>query len=80
MEIESRVKNILSSILGVSEDEINKDSSPNTIETWDSMKQIDLVISLEEEFEIEFFNEQIIQIVDCKSLVEVLKESISETI
>ena len=80
MEIESRVKNILSSILGVSEDEINKDSSPNTIETWDSMKQIDLVISLEEEFEIEFFNEQIIQIVDYKSLVEVLKESISETI
>jgi len=80
MEIESRVKNILSNILGVSEDEINKDSSPNTIETWDSMKQIDLVISLEEEFEIEFFNEQIIQIVDYKSLVEVLKESISETI
>ena len=80
MEIESRVKNILSNILGVSEDEINKDSSPNTIETWDSMKQIDMVISLEEEFEIEFSNEQIIQIVDYKSLVEVLKESISEMI
>ena len=80
MEIESRVKNILSNILGVSEDEINKDSSPNTIETWDSMKQIDLVISLEEEFDIELSNEQIIRVLGYKSLVEVLKESISEMI
>jgi hypothetical protein len=35
---------------------------------------------LEQEFDIELSNEQIIQIVDYKSLVEVLKESISETI
>ena len=80
MEIESRVKNIMSNVLGVSEDEINEESSPSNIEAWASLKQMDLVISLEEEFEIEFSNEQIIQIVDYKSLVEVLKESISETI
>ena len=80
MEIESRVKNIMSNVLGVSEDEINEESSPSNIEALASLKQMDLVISLEEEFEIEFSNEQIIQIVDYKSLVEVLKESISETI
>jgi hypothetical protein len=38
IKIESRLKNIMSNVLGVPEDRINKVFSPNTIETWDSMK------------------------------------------
>jgi|APSaa5957512535_1039671.scaffolds.fasta_scaffold688882_1 acyl carrier protein len=76
IKIESRVKYIMSNVFGVPENEINTESSPNTIETWDSMKQIDLVISLEEEFEIELSNEQIVKVLDYKSLLEVIKEEI----
>ena len=78
IKIESRVKYIMSNVFGVPENEINTESSPNTIETWDSMKQIDLVISLEEEFEIELSNEQIVKVLDYKSLLEVIKEEIVE--
>ena len=42
----------MSAVFGVPSEEINSDSSMDTIESWDSLKHMNLVIALEEEFEI----------------------------
>ena len=52
--IEKRIKNIMSLVFSISIEEIDDESSPDTIESWDSLKQMNLVISLEEEFNIIF--------------------------
>jgi acyl carrier protein len=74
--MENRVKNVMATVFGISSDEVNDDSSPNTIPSWDSLKQMNLVILLEEEFDIEFSDEQVIRILNYKSLLEVIKEEI----
>ena len=52
--MEDRIKNVMSAVFGVGVDEIDGDFSPSTAEVWDSLRHMNLVIALEEEFEIEF--------------------------
>ena len=47
---EDRIYRIVSDVFGVPTTEIDDDSSPDTIETWDSVSHISLVLSLEAEF------------------------------
>jgi acyl carrier protein len=65
---------IISDVFNVSESMINKDSSPDTIPGWDSLKHINLVLALEQEFEIQFSEEQIINLLNVELIEETLKE------
>lgn len=57
--MENRIKKVMSEVLGVSEEEISEHTSPETVESWDSLKQMNLIVALEEEFAIEFSDEEI---------------------
>ena len=57
--VENRVKNVMSAVLEIPEDQIKNDSSPDKIESWDSLKHMNLVIAIEEEFEIEITEKNI---------------------
>ena len=48
--IENRIKNVIGAALSIPIDDINENSSAENIENWDSLKQINLVLALEEEF------------------------------
>ena len=37
--LDKRIKNVMSAIFDIAENQINKDSSPDTIESWDSFRQ-----------------------------------------
>jgi len=57
--IENRIKNVIGAALSIPIDDINENSSAENIENWDSLKQINLVLALEEEFHIEFSDDEI---------------------
>ena len=48
--IDDRIYQIVSDVFGVPTTEIDDSKSPDTIETWDSVSHINLVLSLEAEF------------------------------
>jgi acyl carrier protein len=73
--MEDRVKTILSRVLGVAKDSLDGNSSPDTIETWDSSTHLTLVMSLEEEFGVQFTEEQIVQMMNLALIIETLKET-----
>jgi acyl carrier protein len=56
-------------VLNIREDEIDDDSSMETVESWDSLKHIELVVSLEEEFEISHLSTD--EIVEMISVAEI---------
>ena len=59
-----------SDLFGVSPDQVNAASSPQTIETWDSIQHLNLVLALEEKFGVQLAPEEIEQM---KSIGEVTK-------
>ena len=72
--MENRIKKVMSDILGVNEIQINENTSPETIESWDSLKQMNLIVAFEEEFDIELTDEDISEMLNYKLIVEVIKE------
>ena len=70
--IEDRIKNIMSVVFEISIQEINDKSSKDTITSWDSLKHMNLVISLEEEFEMEFSESEIPEITNYRAIKEVI--------
>lgn len=57
--MENRLKRIMAQVLDVPEDTINDSASAHTIPTWDSLKHIDLILSLQKEFGIVFEDDEI---------------------
>lgn len=70
--IEDRIKNIMSVVFEISIQEINDKSSKDTITSWDSLKHMNLVIALEEEFEMEFSESEIPGITNYRAIKEVI--------
>jgi acyl carrier protein len=56
-----QVQAIASDIFGVPARKITADSSPETIENWDSMQHLNLVLALEEKFGLQLDPEEIEQ-------------------
>lgn len=57
--MKNRIKEIMSKVFNVAIEDINEQSSRETIENWDSLNQLNLVVELEEEFGIELTPEEI---------------------
>ena len=47
-------------------DDIDDNTSPDTLESWDSLKHMNLIIALEEEFLVDLSDEDIIEMINYK--------------
>jgi acyl carrier protein len=70
----TKVIGIVSSVLGVPVDKLNESSSPESVSAWESMKHINLVLALEEEFDVQFDDEQISQLKDVGSISSLVEK------
>lgn len=59
--MESRIKRVMASVFGIDESQIDENSSMDTIEEWDSLRQMNLIIALEEEFGIRFSDDETLE-------------------
>ncbi len=70
----SRVHRIFADVFGVPVETILPESSPETIETWDSLQHLTLVLALEQEFQVQFEPEEIETLISpakvCSSIAE----------
>ncbi|MGE0267278.1 MAG: acyl carrier protein [Candidatus Omnitrophota bacterium] len=72
--MKEKVFKIVSQVMGVPAEEINEDSSPDTISQWDSLQHMNLVLALEEEFKIQFTGEQTVSMLNVKLILLTLEE------
>lgn len=49
-----RIRKVISDVLGVPVATVGDDASPKTIESWDSLRQMSLIVALESEFNVLF--------------------------
>jgi acyl carrier protein len=76
--MENRIKKVVANVLGLSIEEINDNTSPENVDVWDSLKHMNLIVALEDEFDIEFDDDDIIEIMDYKSIVSRLSSKIED--
>jgi acyl carrier protein len=73
-KLELKLVKIMAPIFEVEESDISENASPENIEKWDSLAHMSLVIALEQEFDIQFTEDQIVESFSFKALVEILND------
>lgn len=64
--IRAKITEVMALILNIDPSEINENSSMDTIEAWDSLKHMKLVISLEQELGVEFDDEEVVELLSFR--------------
>ena len=72
--MENRIKKVMSEVLGIDEASISDSTSPENVESWDSLKQMNIIVALEEEFDIEFSDEDIIEMLNFRLICSIVKQ------
>ncbi len=67
-----RLASVLSDVFGLKSDQITVDLTKEHVSSWDSLKQMDLVVSLEKEFNIALEISDIIQMHSIQNIIDVL--------
>ena len=73
----NRVQHILADIFHVPVEQITLMSSPDTIENWDSLNHLNLVLAIEQEFGVQLMPEEIDQLLSVESIMVLLDEKLN---
>ncbi len=71
---EDTLKQVMATLLSVDASAIDQDASMDTIPTWDSLRHMNLVLALEEEFKVSIPDEDAGNITSYKLIKLVLEE------
>ena len=74
--MENKIKNVMSAIFNIDVNEINQDSSPDNIDNWDSMAHMNLIVGLEEEFNLEFDETEVSEMMNLKLICLIVSEKL----
>jgi acyl carrier protein len=73
--MEQRLISVLSSTLALDESQITIDSSSENIEQWDSLKHMNIIFAVEDEFNIIIPDEKLSESTNVKALLAIIKEA-----
>ena len=76
--MENRLKKILASLLDLKDEIIDEKISAETIDGWDSLKQMNIIVAIEEEFDILFDEEESILANSYVALLEQIRLKTSD--
>ena len=73
--VQERIKKIMSIVFEVPIDQITETSSKDTIEHWDSLRHLNLIMALEEEFGREIPDEEAEKLQSVGDVIKYIEES-----
>ena len=71
---ECKLKQVLANVFGIDVSTIDETTSVDTVAEWDSLKHLNLVLALEEKFNVTLTEEQTVQILSYPLIKVVLEE------
>lgn len=71
--MKEKILSIISTIMEVNINDLNENSSNKNVENWDSLRHMNLIVSLEEEFDVEFTDDQIVTISNYNDIVAAIE-------
>jgi acyl carrier protein len=72
--IEARVRDVIASVFALSDDDLPARLGPDSVPGWTSLRQVQLALALEREFDIEVDPNAIPDLVSERAIVEFVTE------
>ena len=76
MEIKDKVFEIIANVLSVNASEITLESTVGDFPSWDSLGQLNILQSVQDEFEIEFEPEEMMDIENVNDIVKAVESKL----
>lgn len=73
-QVDGAVENILSDILQIPASQVTENLTMKEVDAWDSLKHMELIVSLEQSFGIELSFDEIVAMQSVSEIKRVLKE------
>jgi acyl carrier protein len=73
-DVEGRVRSVIAEVFGLNPVEVGPQTSTDTVEGWDSLHHLTVVLSLEEEFDIQFDDQETLSLVNFPLILAVVRE------
>ena len=71
-KLAERIKKVMSAVFEIPVEQIKDDSSPDTIDSWDSLKHMEFIISLEDQFSINLTGNEIAELRTIKDVIKLI--------
>jgi acyl carrier protein len=71
-DIEPRLRSIFGSLFALTPEQIDVDTSPDSVERWDSLQHLTLITSVEEEFGVSLSEQDIVDMLSFGLAVEII--------
>ena len=77
-KLEAQIKSVMSAIFDIPTNQIGDDASSDTIESWDSLKHMQLIVAIEEEFGVKFDDMDVIEMISFQLIKHILQIKLNE--
>lgn len=71
-----KIKNVMAVVFEIPITDIPDSASTSSLENWDSLNHMNLVVALEEEFQIRFSDEEIVEIISLDAVEKALSSKL----
>lgn len=76
MEVKDKVFEIIANVLEVKVEEITLESTVGDFPSWDSLGQLNILQSVQDEFEVEFEPEEMMDIEDVNDIIMIVESKL----
>lgn len=73
-DIERRVREVVAATFGVPIESITEASTSDSIEGWDSMNHLHLIVALEGEFDVSFEPDEAVELVSVRLIEQAIRD------
>jgi acyl carrier protein len=72
-----RIKGLVADLFDIPKEQVTLQTSPSTIDTWDSLKHLDLILALEQEFALQISPDEMAEMSSVEIITKVIEEKLA---
>jgi acyl carrier protein len=76
--VQPKIYQLMSNVFEIPVEEISEDSSLDSIESWDSLRHLNLILAIEEEFGITIPDEEVGNLINYKLIELIINEQLGK--
>jgi len=71
-EIKNKVLDVMSAVFDMDIKDIPDNAAPEVVENWESLSHMNLVLALEEEFQLRFSDEEMMDLLNLPTIISII--------
>jgi acyl carrier protein len=76
--VDHKIKAIMAKVFKIGINDISEETSADNMDQWTSLEHVDFLVNLQKEFDIEFTDSQIVEMLSYKTVVQNVRAAITE--